>query len=111
MVALPLAARLAGSMATLATATPDEASPLISPLLSTPSWLASVLMVTVGAEGPGVGVGVGASVYVSLDVAVTVSPEVPVPLTETWMLSVGEPSSTLPGTPMENVPSGCTVPV
>ena len=48
-VALPLAARLAAFKATLANATPAAASVLTSPPESTPSWLASVLMLTTGA--------------------------------------------------------------
>ena len=50
-VALPLAARLAASKATLATATPAVLSALTSLPESTPSWLASLAMTTVGAAG------------------------------------------------------------
>ena len=52
MLALPLLARLAASSATLAWATPAVASALMSPRLSTPSWLVSVVMVTTGTPGP-----------------------------------------------------------
>ena len=50
-LALPLAARLAASSATVACATPDVASALTSLPESTPSWLASLVMVTTGAAG------------------------------------------------------------
>ena len=50
-VALPLAARFAAFRATVATATPAAASAETSPPDSTPSWLVSLVIVTVGAAG------------------------------------------------------------